>query len=90
MSDSWTDGDEGNKFADVGKSITFTYEVTNEGTKTLVEFCLFDYNLGDTCLDCPAGTGSIFPGDSFFCSFIYEVLYCCSPCKATVENFLLH
>ncbi|CAM9230967.1 unnamed protein product, partial [Scytosiphon promiscuus] len=66
----WTDGN-GDGYANVDESITFTFEATNSGSKTLHNFCLTDSKLGSGCLDCTSLTA--LPGEIFSCDISYQV-----------------
>lgn len=68
---TWSDGEEGNGYANIGERITCTYEIQNAGTQTLSDFCLVDDNVGTDCADCE--DGDVAPGDGFLCSTTFEV-----------------
>lgn len=60
-----------NAFSYVGEGITFSFDVTNSGSKTLDEFCFTDSKLGDGCLPCTSPIMS--PGHGFTCVINYQV-----------------
>ncbi len=68
----------GSTFAEVGDPITYTFEVTNDGTQAFsAEVLIFDDKLpgGDTGLTCPlpAGDTTLSAGQTISCDFIYAV-----------------
>ncbi|CAM9435662.1 unnamed protein product, partial [Pylaiella littoralis] len=65
----WVDSDV-NGYSNVGESITFTFIVSNSGTKTLHEFCVTDSKLGAGCLTCSSPV--VPPGESFSCAITYH------------------
>ena len=69
---SWADGDEADGLANVGETITCTYEISNAGTQTLAEVCLIDDNVDSECTSC--GATELSPGSITSCSTTYEVL----------------
>lgn len=69
----WVDSDV-NGYSNVGESITFTFIVSNSGTKTLHEFCVTNSKLGAGCLTCSSPV--VPPGESFSCAITYHVRVC--------------
>ncbi|SFR64384.1 beta strand repeat-containing protein [Litoreibacter janthinus] len=68
----------GATFAEVGDEITYTFDVTNDGTQAFsAEILIFDDKIpgGDTGLSCPlpAGDSTLSVGQTISCDFIYAV-----------------
>ena len=56
-----------------GESVQVTFEIVNNGGKTLEEFCVTDTTPDAECLlQCTPPT-AMLPGDSFSCDITYEV-----------------
>ncbi|CAN0149549.1 unnamed protein product [Ectocarpus sp. 12 AP-2014] len=67
---TWVDGNI-NGYTNVDESITFAFDITNSGTKTLHNFCLSASKLGAGCLECTSPT--MLPQGSFFsCTVSYQ------------------
>ncbi|CBN78765.1 conserved unknown protein [Ectocarpus siliculosus] len=67
---TWVDGNI-NGYTNVDESITFAFDITNSGTKTLHNFCLSASKLGAGCLECTSPT--TLPQGSFFsCTVSYQ------------------
>lgn len=65
----WVDEEDPNDVAKAGETFPVTYEVTNRGTTTLLDFCITDEKYGDTCLGCTvSGDGNLPPDESFDCT----------------------
>lgn len=85
-SGAWADGNDGNKVANAGETISCTYQIDNTGTQTLSELCLVDDNVGLDCIDCgSADDAAVLPGGGFSCSITYEVLLTVSATCSAVQ-----
>ncbi|WP_298258134.1 hypothetical protein [uncultured Litoreibacter sp.] len=68
----------GSTFAEVGDILTYTFDVTNDGTQAFsAAVTIFDDKIpgGDTGLDCPlpAGDSTLSAGQTISCEFTYAV-----------------
>lgn len=68
---TWVDGNI-NGYTNVDESITFAFDITNSGTKTLHNFCLSASKLGAGCLECTSPT-TLPQGNFFSCTVSYQV-----------------
>lgn len=73
LNSTWVDGDEADGLADVGEKVSHICTVKNEGTTSLVSFCITGTSFREEgCQKCPEAR-TLAPGASFTCEIDTEV-----------------
>lgn len=73
MNSTWADGDEGNGLANIGEKVSHACTVKNEGTTSLVSFCITSSSFNEGCQAC-SEADVLPPGANFTCTIDTEVL----------------
>ncbi|CAM9230892.1 unnamed protein product [Scytosiphon promiscuus] len=72
VNSTWVDGSEANDLANVGETTSHACTVKNEGTTSLVTFCITSDSFGDGCQNCPEAE-TLLPGGSWTCTIDTKV-----------------
>lgn len=75
MNSTWADG-YNDGVANVGDRVSHLCTVKNEGTTSLVSFCVTGASFSEGCQECPEAR-TLVPGANFTCELGTEVKYFC-------------
>ncbi|CAM9294792.1 unnamed protein product, partial [Ectocarpus fasciculatus] len=72
VNSTWADGDEVNGLANIGEKVSHACTVKNEGTTSLVTFCITSSSFNEGCQTCSQAS-ALLPGANFTCMIDTEV-----------------
>ncbi|CAM9789547.1 unnamed protein product, partial [Ectocarpus sp. 6 AP-2014] len=72
LKSTWADGDEGDGLANIGEKVSHACTIKNEGTTSLVSFCITSSSFNEGCQAC-SEADALYPGANFTCTIDTEV-----------------